>query len=155
LVLTPLGGGAFRLDGGDGWWVAARPAGGGWILEATTGLAGARLDPSPGAGGGFVLAGGRAREELGWTSGLAGGDVHRQVRYLVAGDGRVFRIVLRGPRDARYDLVSWECPGPYLTARLDGDGWRVEVSTAGQELPSPEAVVVLFAVELAALGPGP
>ena len=67
---------------------------------------------------------------------------------LLLDDGRLFRIVLRGPRDARYELTGWETPGAYFEARPADDGWTIAATVAGTAMEDVEPLILLFAAEI-------
>ena len=88
-------------------------------------------------------------EEEGWTSyRVEVGGQAADLRYFLMPDGRLFRLVSRGPREAGCELRGWETRGPYLAARPEIDGWSLEVSSAGASLPGLSTLRLLLAAEL-------
>ena len=111
----------FRLEGDDGWLLAAVPAEGRHVIEGS-GLTGCwYLREQPDERGCFVLREGAGDDalELGRTTRGPAGMEEGVGTYVLLGDGRLFRILARGPRDPRFDLMSWETAGAYLSARPD------------------------------------
>jgi hypothetical protein len=69
-------------------------------------------------------------------------------RDLLLSDGRVFRFVLRGPDDARFEVSGWETPGAYLTARPTKRGWRITPEPASAGIHDIRPLLILFAAEI-------
>ncbi|HXV77073.1 MAG TPA: hypothetical protein VD788_12220 [Candidatus Polarisedimenticolaceae bacterium] len=137
-VLDCPGRPALRIEPYAGRWRAA--AGGtasGWVLERT----GDENGP-------FRLFDGDGGTELGCTSSLGGAAQRRELRYLLMGDGRLFRLSPRGPAEAGYDLSGWETPGAYLTARALEGGWQILPTPASGGIDDLLAVVVLLSAEI-------
>ena len=63
-------------------------------------------------------------------------------------DGRLFRLLERGGIDPRFELLSWEVPGPYLVARPAKDGWTIAPEASGSALGDLRALWVLMALEI-------
>jgi len=63
-------------------------------------------------------------------------------------DARVFRIVLRGARDPRFELSGWETPGAYLVARPERDHWRISPRPACGGMSDITVLSILFAAEI-------
>ncbi len=60
----------------------------------------------------------------------------------------MWRIVLRGPADARWELTGWETAGAYLIARPDGDAWTILRTAAGRKLAQVELLLALMSAEI-------
>jgi hypothetical protein len=149
LMRIPTGGFVLEPDQGD--VIRAESAAGGWRIDGSRIPPGWQLRREAAAGGGFVLrVPGLTDEQAARTSCMpAGGARERESRYLLMGDGRLFRMVLRGPRDGRFELLNWEAPGPYLTGRPQPRGrWRIEPSPACGGLADIRELVILFAAEI-------
>lgn len=123
---------------------------GGWSIRGARELAGCTLRRSRGRRDGFVLVCGEGGDETerASSSGLSSGDFAAPLRFLLLGDGRLFRMVLRDARDPRYDLLSWEVPGEYLSARAATDGWRIDFAPAGSALTDIDELLLLFGAEI-------
>ena len=94
--------------------------------------------------------GGEARD-AGRTSHAAGsGHVTDGVSLLLS-DGRLFWVLPRGDPEPRFELVGWEVPGAYWSARRKDDGWRLAATVAGRELGIVEELLILFAAEILAM----
>jgi len=107
------------------------------------------LRPSP-AGDGLELYE-RARETEEPLGYLFRADRSGDGSHVLAEDGRLFRVVLRGPRDPHYELAGWEGPGPYIVARPESDGaWKLEPTVAWEGMDREEArfLTVLFVAEI-------
>jgi len=144
-ALARLAAGGFCLSSGKRSVLTATPADEGWVVSG----AGERQEWRLTQEGGFVLRGGDDSER-GRTMRFPGIGREVGLSYLLLDDGRLFRIVLRGPRDARFELLGWETPGAYLVARSGNDGWTIEQTPAGVELEDSDALMVLFAAEILA-----
>lgn len=72
-------------------------------------------------------------------------DRREPVVSVLLADGRLFRIGLRGPRDARFELTGWETPGAYFEARPTDDGWTVTATAAGMGMQDAEPLVLILA----------
>jgi hypothetical protein len=68
--------------------------------------------------------------------------------YLLLGDGRLFRIAPRSPRDGGFELQGWETPGPYWIARPRKEGWTLQPTPASGGLLEIHALLILFAAEI-------
>ena len=95
-----------------------------------------------------VLRDADGRERARWTgdsddgSGVTGS--------ILADDGRLFRVVLRGGARAVVELTGWEVEGAYWSARPAERGWELTRTAAGSELPDTErALEIVFAAALA------
>jgi len=149
--LIPEAGG-FRLEVDGTAALIVRPEPSGWQLDggATKGW---RLNRQRSGADGFVLR--RAGEdEAGRTMRHPGSGSEAGLSYLLLDDGRLFRVVLRGPRDARFELLGWETPGAYLVARPEQVGWSIRPTAAGECLERTESMLILFAAEVLAADGG-
>ena len=102
-------------------------------------------------GGGFRLKRSQSQDDEGArTLRMPDGDGGREARgrHVLLEDGRLFRLVERGGRDPRFELLSWEVPGAYLVARPGQDGWTIEPQVAGDALDDLPALWVLMALEI-------
>ncbi len=98
--------------------------------------------------GGFVLSAFDGRTEVGRTMPLVGSGRETGLRFLLLDDGRLFRIVLRGSPDGGFELLGWETPGAYLSARPEPSGWKLVPTAACGGLTDLRAVSILFAAEI-------
>ena len=147
--LVRRGAGAFVLEhepGGPS--LRADPARGGWDIEGDELAEDWFLRRDEGPGGGFSLRARGVDREVARTLALESVGHQRELRYLLMGDGRLFRIALRGPKDSRFELSGWETPGAYLTARPQAEGWRIEPNPASGGIPDIRALSLLFAAEI-------
>jgi len=149
--------GGFSLAPGDGEAIRVEPAKGGWRLAGPRALAGWELRRPPGEEGSYLLlAAGPDAEEAGRSTVAPGSEKPDGRRDLVMADGRVYRMLLRGPEDPRFELAGWETSGPYLTARPCGRGWSIVPEPASAGLDEIRGLLVLFAAEILDTGgPGP
>jgi len=97
---------------------------------------------------GFVLQGKEGDREVARTMPPVGTATESGLRFLLLEDGRLFRIVLRGPRNGRYELMGWETTGPYLTARPEAEGWRLEPTSACGGLDEIRVLCLMLAAEV-------
>jgi len=121
----------------DGWLVRGQDAAPRWVL----GRAGEE-------GGGLVLIETETRTEAGRTMPLVGVDREAGPSFLLLKDGRLFRMIMRGPRRAGYELLGWETPGAYLVARPMTKGWHIEATPAGGGIVDIAVITILFAAEI-------
>ena len=140
LTCRPAGG--FTLESTSGETIVALPEKVGRRVEGPDAVRGCLLirsvDPP-----GFVLRRSEDDSEVGRTQPAA------EVASLVLlEDARMFRIVLRGARDPRFELSGWETPGAYLVARPEQDCWRISPSPACGGIPDITVLSVLFAAEI-------
>jgi hypothetical protein len=144
--LSRLPGGGFVLeaDGESPIRVASDKEG--WRVEVPEELEGWCLRRSDAEG--FVLSRPTDGSELGITMPLVGAGAAAGLRYLLLDDGRLFRLVLCGPRDARYELMGWETPGSYITARPRPQGWSLTPNPACSGLRDIRALTLLMAAEI-------
>jgi hypothetical protein len=144
LATTPEGG--FRIDPDTGAApLVAEPAGEGWEIPRDPEGPGFRLLRDLGYPGGFVLLGGDGAE-LGRVTRETGEEGPPSV--LLAPDGCLFRIRRRGADVSRFELLGWEVPGAYLTARPEEGGFEIARTEAGRELDLHPEVLILFAAEI-------
>jgi hypothetical protein len=137
LRLEPAGRAPMELlPDGDGWAIEVDGEDGTWRVRAE-------------APHGFVLVAGDGRE-LGRTQGLPGVGDEANLSFLLLEDGRLFRVVLRGPRDGRFELLGWETPGAYLVARPGDARWTISPTAACGGLSDLRAILILFAAEIVA-----
>ena len=148
--LIPLAGGEFRLEGHDGLFLGARPEGDARAIEGDRLPGRWYLREQSDERGCYVLTSGLGdqAQELGRTTRGPEGSREGGITYLLLGDGRLFRIIARGYRDKRLDLVSWETAGPYLSARQENSEYRIARTPAGGKLDGVDEIVVLFAAEI-------
>jgi hypothetical protein len=139
-----LAGGGFVVEA-QGATHRVLPAGDGWRIEADDELNGWRLQRS--ADPGFVLLpGADGGAEAARTMSPVGIGPDSGVTFLLLGDGRLFRIALRGPRDARYELTGWETTGAYLTAQPDDEEWRLRPTSAAGGIEDIRVLCLMLAV---------
>ena len=119
---------------------------GGWIVESDDELDGWSLRRARTPG--FVLHGKDGEREIARTMPPVGTESESGLRFLLLEDGRLFRIVLRGPRDGRYELTGWETAGAYLTARPLAEGWSLEPTSACGGLDEIRVLCLMLAVEV-------
>jgi len=142
--------GEIRMETDDGSALVFRPVEGGWQVEGRPEDERWDLVRHDEPGGGFVLREAGGAKEIARTLAHEALGQPRELRYLLMGDGRLFRIALRGPGDCRFELTGWETSGAYLTARPFEDGWRVEPSPASGGIEDVRALSVMLAVEIVA-----
>ena len=119
---------------------------GGWVVESDDELEGWSLRRARTPG--FVLRDKGGDREVARTMPLVGTESEASLRFLLLEDGRLFRIVLRGPRDGRYELTGWETAGAYLTARPLAEGWSLEPTSACGGLDEIRVLCLMLAVEV-------
>ena len=140
--------GGFVITPRDGRPIRALPAEGGLRIEGPAPAGGCRLAHGDGPGARFVLLAEDGRAEIGRTTALQGANGTEGERNLVMADGRAYRLLLRGPADARFELLGWEAPGAYLTARPGPRGWTVIPQPAASGLREIGPLLVLLAAEI-------
>ena len=140
--------GGFTLSAEDCDTLRVGSEAGSWRLTGSDRLDGLELRRLGDGQGRFqmVAAGGEA--EAGRSSVGPGADARSGARDLVMADGRVYRMLLRGPEDPRFELTGWETTGPYLTARPEPDGWSIVPEPACAGLDEIQALLILFAAEI-------
>ena len=148
LVRSP--GGGFQLEGEGGWQLSAVRAPGGFRVQGSAIEGWLLRKDGPEDGGGFVLLRGSAPDasEASRATHLPGSETGSGCSTILAGDGRLFRIVPRVGRVARYDLLGWEGRGAYLLAQRLVDGWRITSAVAGREIALDVEVLVVFGAEI-------
>jgi hypothetical protein len=142
-------GGGFAIEAEGLPAVRASATRDGWRIEEPPDLRGWSLRRTEGEAPGFVLLRAGQREaEVGRTMPLVGTGREAGLRFLLLEDGRLFRIVLAGPRRGGFDLLGWETPGAYLTARPRGEAWEIAATVAGRGIPDLTTLSILFAAEI-------
>ena len=145
--LVPLAEGGFEFAAAGEAPVRAVPHGDGWRMESGGALNGARLERQAADGGGFILAAGS--EELARTASLVGVGREAGLRFVLLDDGRLFRIVMRGPRRVGFDLLGWETPGAYLSAQPTEDGgWALAPTAAAGGIVDLTVLLVTLSAEI-------
>ncbi len=142
LVRDSSGGFELRTDGGP--TVRARSSGNDWRIEGIEGWADATLRRAEDSSG-FVLT---LEVGVARTMPLVGADWPGSPRFMLLADGCLYRIALRGPADAGFELVGWESPGAYLVASPTDKGWKIEAMVAATGLDEIRAMSLLFAAEI-------
>jgi hypothetical protein len=144
--------GTLCLTDERGWRLTAAPTAEGYVVERQKDAPGWVLEEDRSGAGGFILRDGSGGEsaELGRTTRSAGPGEGVSPASLLLGDGRLFRIVLRDPMKARFELVGWEADGAYLVARGGDDGWRITRTPAGSEMKAGSETLLLFGAEILA-----
>lgn len=143
--------GAIGLDDEAGWRLTMTRDGGRLVLERD-GAASWVLEEHRLGAGGFVLRSSELPDarEVGQTTRSERTEDGASVVSLLLADGRLFRIVVRGLPDPRFELLGWEVDGAYLTASPIGTSWRVSRTPAGMELVAGTEILVLFGAEILA-----
>lgn len=121
------------------------PTGTGWRIEGDPEMQGWSLRRA-GSGAGFVVS--HDERELGRTMIACGMEGTTAPRNLLLEDGRLFRILPSGPREAGMDLLSWEVPGAYLRARPESRGFKLLPTVAASGLTDVRVLSLLFAAEV-------
>ncbi len=152
LSLARTSGGGFQLKGRDRIEFTALPTPEGMVVRGPGEIEGWLLTKNiADAGGGFILLQGSGRDapEAGRSIRPAGTGTGCGGTHLLGEDGRLFRIECRASREARVDLLSWETPGAYWSARPSGPrAWRLVRTIAGTALAHDAALLLLFAAEV-------
>ena len=146
--LARLDNGGFVLETDGQPAIKVAPCGDGWSVTGIEGRKNWTLQRADAEVGGFVLQTSDGAAEAGRTMPLVGTGWTTGPRCLLLDDGRLFRIVRRGPRDDGFDLLGWEMPGEYLRARPEPEGWRLIGSAACSGLTEINVIVILFAAEI-------
>ena len=145
------GGGGFELQSERGESRVATPAAaGGYRVEGPCIGDALRLVRDDGSTGGFRVLSGDGAEELGRSVGLGRLGVQREMRYVLLGDGSLFRVAPGGPREGGFEVSGSETWGPYLTARTEADGWRIAPTPACGGLEDLLVLTLLVAAEILA-----
>lgn len=140
--------GGFVIRPREGRPIRAVSGEGGLRIDGPAPAGGARLVRGQGPGARFVLFAEDGRTEIGRSATLHGAAGPLGERNLVLGDGRTYRLLLRGPADPRFELLGWEAPGAYLTARPRPGGWTVTPEPAASGLREIGPLLVLLAAEI-------
>lgn len=148
MVLAPLPGGGFSLGASGQSPFRVTPDTRGFRVDGPGEVRGWRLVRAAGTTPGFVLRAGPEAEELAWTMPPLGLGREAGLRYLLLNDGRLFRIVLRGPRAGGFALLGWETPGAYFEARPATGGWNLIPLPASSGLEDIRALSLIFAAEI-------
>jgi hypothetical protein len=146
--LVRLSNGGFAIEVAGQQTIRVDPSGDSWRIDGGKGLQGRVLRRSASDAAGFVLSRADGRTEAGRTMPLVGTGREAGLKFLLLDDGRLFRIVLRGPRESGFELLGWETPGAYLTARPAGNGWLLAPTAAGGGIEDLTAISLLFAAEI-------
>ena len=149
IVARADGGVVVEVDGGAA--VELEPAPGGWRVRGLAGDGDWQVARVPDEGGGFRLRRSAADDDEGArTLRMPAGTADREAQghHVLLEDGRLFRLAERGGRDARFELLSWEGPGPYLVARPTTGGWTIEPELSGGALGELRVLWVLMALEI-------
>lgn len=143
--------GAFGFEDEAGWRLVVKRAGGRLVLERE-GAASWVLEEHGWGAGGFVLRSSELPDahEFGQTTRSEPSRDGASVVSLLLADGRLFRIVVRGVPDPRFELLGWEVDGAYLIASPAGSSWRISRTPAGLELVAGTEILVLFGAEILA-----
>jgi hypothetical protein len=142
--------GGFEIDAAGQPTIRVTPSGDGWRIDGGEGLRGWTLRRTTSGAEGFVLIGADGRTEAGRTMPLVGAGREAGLKFLMLDDGRLFRIVLCGPRQGGFELLGWELPGAYLAAQPVENGWTIVPTPAcgGLEGLSVRTISILFAAEI-------
>lgn len=155
VVAVPQGGGAFALEpeGGRTGRILVQPeSDGGFRVEGQGIEASWRMLRDDGPNGGFVVLAPEAGRELGRSVGQGRLGLRREMRYVLLGDGSLFRVAPAGSGAGGFDVSGYETEGPYLTARLEPGGWRIAPTPACYGLEDLRVLSVLVAAEILAAG---
>jgi hypothetical protein len=119
-----------------------------WRVEGPGPVRGWMLTRGSSPGERFLLRAADGETEVGRSSTLEGAGSSGVVRDLILADGRVFRLVLRGPVDARFELSGWETSGAFLTARPTKRGWTITPEPASAGIRDIRPLLILFSAEI-------
>ena len=147
-LLTRSQRGGFEIEAAGQPTLRGEPDGDGWRIEGGKGQQGWVLQRNTSEARGFVLIRAEDRSEAGRTMAPVGAVRDAGPSFVLLDDGRLFRIVLRGPRESKFELAGWETPGAYLTARPEAKGWTIAATPAAGGLADWTAVCLLFAAEI-------
>jgi len=120
----------------EGWKVSGRGLEGWKLGRDAEGLGRFRLE-QPGSDG-----------SVAWTMAWPGEGRDSVGCCLLLRDGRLFRLLLRGPRDPRFELLGWETPGAYLVVRPAGAGWSIRPEPACGGLEDLREILILISAEI-------
>jgi hypothetical protein len=141
-LLTRRPAGGFTLESTSEKTIVVLPQGADRRVEGPEAVRGCLLirsvDPP-----GFVLRRSEDDSEVGRTQSAA-----EAASLVLLEDARVFRIMLRGAREPRFELTGWETPGAYLVARPEQDHWRISPRPACGGMSDITVLSVLFAAEI-------
>ncbi len=143
-----LPGGGFEIAADGAVAIRVVPAEDGWRVGGTDGLEGWILRRAAAERPGFVLGHPGSGTEGGRTMPPVGLGQESGLRFLLLEDGRVFRIVRRGPRQQGFELLGWETSGAYLRAEPAAPGWRIAPTPAAGGLGELNVIAILFAAEI-------
>jgi hypothetical protein len=146
--LVRLSNGGFEIEAAGQQTIRVEPAGESWRIDGGEELQGWVLRRTASDAAGFVLDDADGRTEAGRTMPLVGTGRETGLRFLLLDDGRLFRIVMRGPREGGFELLGWETPGAYLTARPVAGGWTLAPTAACGGLQNLTTISILFAAEI-------
>jgi hypothetical protein len=136
-----------RAEGVDAIEIAS--VGGAWRVRGLGDPGGWRAERCPVARGFRVRPDGTPEDEAACTTRMPAAEGEAALgRHVFLADGRLFRLVERGGRDPRFELLPWEAPGPYLVARPGAADWRIETQPAGAALGDLRELWVLMALEI-------
>jgi len=153
--VVPEANGAFALElereRGRDAALRVEPAGAGGFSVAGPRVEGAwRMVRDDGPNGGFVLLGADRADELGRSVGTGRLGDRREMRYVLLGDGTLFRVVPAGAGEGGFDVSGYETEGPYLTARREAAGFCIAPTPACGGLEDVRVLSVLLAAEILA-----
>jgi hypothetical protein len=146
--LVRLLNGGFEIDAAGQPTIRVTPSGDGWRIDGGEGLQDWALRRTTSEAEGFILIGPDGRMEVGRTMPLVGTGREAGLKFLMLDDGRLFRIVLCGPRQGGFELLGWELPGAYLAAQPVESGWTIVPTPACGGLEDLRAISILFAAEI-------
>jgi len=145
--------GAFALEpqGAGGAAIRVEPAeDGGFRVGAPDDEGTWRLLRDEGPNGGFVLLEVTRASELGRSFGIGRLGDRREMRYVLLGDGALFRVAPAGAGEGGFDVSGYETAGPYLTARREPGGFWIAPTPACGGLEDVRVLSVLLAAEILA-----
>ena len=70
---------------------------------------------------------------------------------ILFADGRLFRVEVRGLSSPRVEVARWDVPGPYVIARPENAGWKLERTPAGEALEGCDALEQLLRAAIESL----
>ena len=143
-----LAAGGFEIRSPQGGPTRAVPGEGGLRIDGPAPVGGCRLVRGRGPGARFILLAADGRTEIGRSAALHATEGAEGERNLVMEDGRTYRLLLRGPAETKFELLGWETPGAYLTARPGPKGWTLTPQPAASGLRELGPLLVLLAAEI-------